>query len=156
MNIDFRLANSLYNTYSTNSQNDTYNNKVQANYKANEIEPLECETCSTRKYQDDSDDSGVSFQTPTHISPESSASEVMSHEMEHYSRDRDKAEQEGKEVVSQSIRLHTSICPECSRIYVSGGVTETKVLEKQEDDLFKEQYKNVMLKNFGVFFDTKV
>jgi hypothetical protein len=41
--------------------------------------PAECEACSTRKYMDVSDES-VSFQTPTHISPEDSFQRVSAHE----------------------------------------------------------------------------
>ena len=38
------------------------------------LEEGECETCESRKYQDGSDDMGVSFQTPTNIKPEQAAS----------------------------------------------------------------------------------
>ena len=47
---------------------------------------VECETCKNRKYQDGSDDSGVSYQTPTNISPEESEAKVMAHEREHVVR----------------------------------------------------------------------
>ena len=43
----------------------------------------ECLTCDSRRYVDQSDDSGVSFQTPTHVSPEDSFAAVRAHEMEH-------------------------------------------------------------------------
>ena len=85
----------------------------------------ECQTCKERKYQDGSDDPGVSYQTPTHISPEQAASAVRGHEMEHVVREQASAEREGRRVVSQSVTMHTAICPECGRVYVSGGTTRT-------------------------------
>ena len=85
----------------------------------------ECRTCKERKYQDGSDDPGVSYQTPTHISPEQAASAVRGHEMEHVVREQASAEREGRRVVSQSVSMHTAICPECGRVYVSGGTTRT-------------------------------
>lgn len=85
----------------------------------------ECQTCKERKYQDGSDDPGVSYQTPTHISPEQAASAVRGHEMEHVVREQASAEREGRRVVSQSVSIHTAICPECGRVYVSGGTTRT-------------------------------
>lgn len=85
----------------------------------------ECQTCKNRKYQDVSDDSGVSYQTPTKISPGNAASAVVGHEQEHVVRNQAKAEREGREVVSQSVALHTAICPECGKAYVSGGTTRT-------------------------------
>jgi hypothetical protein len=85
----------------------------------------ECQTCKNRKYQDVSNDPSVSFQTPTHISPGQSASMVMAHESEHVSHEQAKADQEGRRVISQTVTLETSICPECGRVYVSGGVTKT-------------------------------
>ncbi len=88
-------------------------------------EEAECQTCKERKYQDGSDDAGVSFKTPTHISPDQAASAVKGHEMEHVVRERAAAEREDRRVVSQSVTMHTAICPECGRVYVSGGTTRT-------------------------------
>lgn len=85
----------------------------------------ECQTCKERKYQDGSDDPGVSYQTPTHISPEQAAAAVRGHEMEHVVREQASAEREDRRVVSQSVTMHTAICPECGRVYVSGGTTRT-------------------------------
>lgn len=96
------------------------------------MEDSECKTCAERKYQDGSDDPGVSFKTAAHISPEQSATKVRSHEYEHVVREQSKADRENKEVVSQSVRLHTDICPECGRTYVSGGVTNTVTRGKSE------------------------
>lgn len=84
-----------------------------------------CETCEKRKYQDGSDDPGVSFKTPTNIKPEQAAAAVRGHEMEHVVREQAAAKREGRKVVSQSVAIHTEICPECGKAYVSGGTTRT-------------------------------
>jgi hypothetical protein len=90
---------------------------------------LGCETCRNRTYQDVSDDPSVSFQTPTRIGPGQAAALVMAHEREHVSNEQAEADREGRRVISQSITLETSICPECGRVYVSGGVTRTVTAE---------------------------
>ncbi len=95
----------------------------------------ECQTCEERKYQDGSDDMGVSFQTPTNVKPEQAASAVRGHEMEHVVREQAKADREGRKVVSQSVTMHTEICPECGKSYVSGGTTRTVTKADTENDL---------------------
>ena len=95
-----------------------------------------CETCANRKYQDVSNDAGVSFQTPTKISPENAPLMVRGHEQEHVNREQVKAQREGRKVVFQAVRIFTSICPECHRIYVSGGVTETVTGAVEKRDMF--------------------
>lgn len=85
----------------------------------------QCQTCAKRKYQDGSDDPGVSFKTPSRLTPGQAASAVRGHEQEHVVREQAKARREDRRVVSQSVTLHTDICPECGRVYVSGGVTRT-------------------------------
>ncbi len=92
----------------------------------------ECQTCKERKYQDGSDDPGVSYQTPTHIAPEQAASAVRGHEMEHVVRESAEADREDREVVSQSVTIHTDICPECGRVYISGGTTRTVTAAKTQ------------------------
>ncbi len=98
----------------------------------------ECQTCEERKYQDGSDDMGVSFQTPTNIKPEQAASAVRGHEMEHVYREQAKAGREGRKVVSQSVTMHTEICPECGKSYVSGGTTRT-VTKADTDNTAQQQ-----------------
>lgn len=93
-----------------------------------------CETCEKRKYQDGSDDPSVSFQTPTRIDPDSAASAVRGHEMEHVFHEQAKAEKEDRKVVSQSVTLHTGICPECGKTYVSGGTTRTVTKAENEPE----------------------
>ena len=96
------------------------------------LEEGECQTCEERKYQDGSDDPGVSFKSPTNIAPEQAASAVRGHEMEHVVREQAKAEREDREVVRQTVTLHTDICPECGKAYVSGGTTETVTAAKPD------------------------
>ena len=99
------------------------------------LEEGECETCESRKYQDGSDDMGVSFQTPTNIKPEQAASAVRGHEQEHVVREQAKAEREDRKVISQSVTMHTAVCPECGRVYVSGGTTRTTTAAGTEAEL---------------------
>ena len=89
------------------------------------MEESECQTCKNRKYQDGSDDPGVSFKTATNIAPEQAAAAVRGHEQEHVVREQAKAQREDRKVVSQSVTIHTEICPECGDVYVSGGTTRT-------------------------------
>ena len=102
------------------------------------LEEGECQTCESRKYQDGSDDMGVSFQTPTNIKPEQAASAVRGHEMEHVYREQAKAGREGRKVVSQNVTMHTEICPECGKSYVSGGTTRT-VTKADTDNAAQQQ-----------------
>lgn len=91
-----------------------------------------CQTCEQRKYKDGSNDPGVSFKTATRVAPEQAASAVRGHEREHVVREQAKAKREDRRVVSQSVALKTSICPECGKVYVSGGVTRTTTASNPE------------------------
>lgn len=86
---------------------------------------IECSTCASRTYVDGSNDPGVSFKTPTKVSPEQSFSAVASHETEHVSNEKAKAIRDDAEIISQSVVLHNSVCPECGVSYVAGGKTTT-------------------------------
>lgn len=90
-----------------------------------DFDTYECQTCKNRKYQDGSNDPGVSFKTPTTISPERAAFAIRSHEAEHVAHARLKALEEDKEIVSQSVSYRTSICPECGKTFMAGGNTRT-------------------------------
>ena len=103
------------------------------------LEEGECQTCKERKYQDGSDDPGVSFKTPTNVDPDMAASAVRGHEMEHVYREQAKAQREDREVVSQSVTYHTAICPECGKAYVSGGTTRTVTAAKSEPQAEDQQ-----------------
>lgn len=93
----------------------------------------QCEKCRSRRYQDGSNDSRVSFQMPTVMDPVKARTKVMSHEMEHVRSEQHKAKQENKVVVSQSVRIMNDRCEECGRNYVKGGFTRTVTRPKLEE-----------------------
>ena len=108
--------------------------QVEQSKSAQEVmEEGQCQTCKERKYQDGSNDPGVSFKTPTNIAPEQAAAAVRGHEQEHVVREQAKAQRENREIVSQSVTYHTAICPECGKVYISGGTTRTssRAVEEQ-------------------------
>lgn len=90
-----------------------------------DYDTYECQTCKNRKYQDGSDDLGVSFKTPTRLTPEQAAYAVRAHESEHVARAWATAQREDKEIVSQSVTYRTGVCPECGKTYIAGGTTQT-------------------------------
>ena len=92
----------------------------------------ECTTCANRKYQDGSNEM-VSFKTPGTIKPNESYAKVMSHEKEHVANAVAEGSKANKELVSVSVSLHTSVCPECGRSYVSGGTTSTMMRTYNDD-----------------------
>ena len=92
---------------------------------AKKIGAIECSTCANRKYQDQSTDAGVSFKNAAHISPENAFAAVSAHEQEHVQEAKSRTNQEGSELISASVRIFVSTCPECGRTYVSGGETRT-------------------------------
>lgn len=102
--------------------------------------PAECETCKNRKYQDGSDEM-VSFKSPAHISPESAGAAVRSHEQEHVSNAYKKAAMNNGEVMRASVSIHTSVCPECGRSYVSGGTTSTQIKYYNEENPYQQDLK---------------
>ena len=83
--------------------------------------PSECQTCKSRKYQDGSNESDVSFKAPGHISPQSSAGTVRAHEQQHVSNAYEKAAKGNGKVISATVTLRTGVCPECGTTYVAGG-----------------------------------
>lgn len=88
------------------------------------VQPVECQTCKNRKYQDGSDEM-VSFKTPGRIKPEESYGKVMAHEQEHVANAIAEGNEKNKELVSATVSLKTGICPECGRAYIAGGTTRT-------------------------------
>lgn len=97
------------------------------------VSPAECETCKERKYQDGSDEM-VSFKSAQHISPTEAGSRVRAHEQEHVANAYEKAAKDGGKVLQASVSIHTAICPECGRTYVSGGETNTKIEYSHEEE----------------------
>lgn len=106
------------------------------------MEEGQCQTCKERKYQDGSNDPGVSFKTPTNIAPEQAASAVRGHEQEHVVREQAKAQRENREIVSQSVTYHTAICPECGKVYISGGTTRTSSRAVEEQPTMESENPN--------------
>ena len=102
--------------------------------------PAECQTCKERKYQDGSDEN-VSFKSAQHISPEAAGARVRAHEQEHVSNAYSKAEQGGGKVVNASVTIHTAVCPECGRTYVSGGTTHTLIKYNNEKNPYTQNKK---------------
>ncbi len=93
----------------------------------------ECETCKNRKYQDESDDPGVSFKSAAKIGKGGAEAAVRGHEYEHVNRNQAKADREGKDVVYQSVVIKHGICPECGDTYVAGGETTTVTRDKPQE-----------------------
>ena len=85
----------------------------------------QCEKCRSRRYQDGSNDSRVSFQMPTVMDPVKARTQVMSHEMEHVRSEQHKAKEENKVIISQTVRIMHDRCEECGTSYVKGGFTKT-------------------------------
>jgi len=109
----------------------------------NKVGDYECKTCAARRYKDQSNDSSVSFQTPTHIPASQSASAVISHEMEHVTNENAKARRENREVIHSSVSIQYAICPECGARYAAGG--ETRTVTKAEDKEKEQQEWQEML-----------
>lgn len=100
----------------------------------------ECQTCKNRKYKDGSDEM-VSFKSPAHISPEGASAAVRAHEQEHVSNAYSKAATGNGKVVSATVSIHTAICPECGRSYVSGGTTNTQIKYYNEENPYQKDLK---------------
>lgn len=100
----------------------------------------ECQTCKNRKYKDGSDEM-VSYKSPTHISPESAAAAVRSHEQEHVTNAYTKAATNNGKVISATVQIHMGICPECGRSYVEGGTTSTQIKYHNEDNPYQKDLK---------------
>ena len=109
------------------------NNISQKQGKTSQVKKTECQTCKNRKYVDGSNESNVSFKTPGHINPQNSASVVASHEREHVKNAVNEGNKKGNKLLSVSVSLETSVCPECGRTYVSGGTTRT-ITKKSIDE----------------------
>ena len=102
------------------------------------VNPIECETCKNRRYQDGSDEM-VSFKTPGKISPEESYAKVSAHEQEHVTNAVAEGSKPGKELISANVSLKTALCPECGKAYVAGGTTRTMMKTYGDDPFSKNQ-----------------
>lgn len=102
----------------------------------------ECQTCKNRKYQDGSDEM-VSFKAATHINPSSAGALVRSHEQEHVSNAYQDASLKNGKVLSATVSIHTAVCPECGRAYVSGGTTRTRISYPNESNPYARRNKQI-------------
>ena len=102
------------------------------------VNPIECETCKNRRYQDGSDEM-VSFKTPGKISAGESFAKVSAHEQEHVTNAIAEGSKPGKELISANVSLKTAMCPECGRAYVAGGTTRTMMKTYGEDPFSQNQ-----------------
>lgn len=105
--------------------------------------PAECQTCKERKYQDGSNEGNVSFKSAAHISPEAAGAAVRAHEGEHVTNAYNKAEKGNGKVINASVSIHTSVCPECGRTYVSGGTTNTMIKYSNESNPYQKNQKSL-------------
>lgn len=103
--------------------------------------PSECKTCKSRKYQDGSNESDVSFKAPGHISPQASAGTVRAHEQQHVNNAYEKAAKNNGKVLSATVSLQTEICPECGTAYVAGGVTRTRIAYSADENPYRKNQK---------------
>ena len=101
----------------------------------------ECQTCKNRKYVDGSDEANVSFKSAAHVSPQAASSAVRAHEGQHVSNAYSKAAKDGGKVMQASVAIHTAVCPECGRTYVSGGTTTTRIKYSNEDNPYVKNMK---------------
>ena len=99
----------------------------------------------------------VSFKSAAHVSPQAAAGRVRAHEGEHVSNAYDKAAQKNGTVVYASVSIHTSVCPECGRTYVSGGTTNMAIRYPNEDNPYQKNRKAADATVFpGANFDVAV
>ena len=104
--------------------------------------PEECQTCKNRKYQDGSNEADVSFKNATHVSPNAAGAAVRAHEGQHVSNAYQKAAEGNGKVINASVSIHTAVCPECGRTYVSGGTTNTMIKYSNESNPYQQSKKS--------------
>ena len=120
------------------------------------VNKAECQTCKERKYKDGSDEN-VSFKSAQHISPTEAGNRVRAHEQEHVSNAYSKASEQGGKVLQASVSIHTAICPECGRSYISGGTTSTRIKYPNEKNPYQAGRKTSdRLATEGMNFDRQV
>lgn len=79
----------------------------------------------------------------------------MAHEQEHVGNAYKKAANSDGKVVQASVRIKTSICPECGRSYVSGGETTTQIKYNEENPYAKNFKSADAASVTGLNFDLK-
>ena len=101
----------------------------------------ECQTCKNRKYKDGSDEANVSFKSAAHVSPQAAGAAVRAHEGEHVQNAYNDAAKNNGKVISASVSIHMSVCPECGRSYISGGDTRTQIKYYNESNPYQQDLK---------------
>ncbi len=135
---DAKSTNNAQNTGSVQAARQVDDKKIE------KTDPgYKCQTCANRKYQDGSNEADVSFKAASHVAPEAAASAVRSHEQMHVTNAYQKAEQKDGKVINASVSIHTSICPECGKTYVSGGTTKTTIKYGNEENPYQKNLKNM-------------
>jgi len=139
--VGFMINGIALNQGITNAYGNSYNSGYSKNVgnaenkeKPGQVSKTECQTCKSRKYIDGSNESNVSFKTPGHIAPSASAALVSAHERQHVGNAINEGSQKGNKLLSVSVSLKTSVCPECGRVYVSGGETRTVMKKSLEEE----------------------
>jgi len=114
----------------------------------------ECQTCKDRKYMDVSNEANVSFQTPTHISPEASFAAVSAHEQQHVANAAATGSQPGNRLAYSSVSLKMGVCPECGKPYIAGGTTKTQIKYNEANpyEASRKSIESSLLK--GMYFDS--
>ena len=139
-NITDSYDNHLNQRNNVNNKNDLgQKDTIDADDKS---KTTECQTCKNRKYVDGSNEANVSFKSAAHVSPEAASSAVRAHEGQHVSNAYNKAATQNGEVVSASVRVRTSVCPDCGRSYISGGVTDTQIRYYNETNPYQKDLKS--------------
>ena len=90
--------------------------------------PAECQTCKERKYQDGSDEN-VSFKSAQRSRAGACYKCIF------------QSCPGRRQVINASVAIHTAICPECGRTYVSGGTTTTMIKYNNEKNPYTQNKK---------------
>ena len=101
-----------------------------------------CSTNNAPQQDADGSDENVSYKSAAHIAPGAAGNAVRAHEGEHVSNAYTKASQNNGKVISASVSIHTSVCPECGRTYVSGGTTNTMIKYPNESNPYQQERKS--------------
>ena len=81
---------------------------------------------------------------------------VAAHASEHVRNEQLDAKASGRIIVSQTVTIHTDICPECGKMYISGGTTRTvtKADESSDSSETKQNQPQTQIVP-GMLFDKK-
>ncbi len=143
LNVNGSSYGSPYDSYQLygSPSKEGYDEKGKTINGENKNGEEKCETCENRKYQDGSDEANVSFKSAAHVSPEAAGAAVRAHEQQHVSNAYKKAAEDNGKVIQASVTIHTAICPECGRSYVSGGTTATQIKYYNEENPYQKDLK---------------